>query len=221
LPVLSTLRMAAADSAAKLLYGIADYHSPEKAKAMAEVLSVKRIRTMLMTPVEACQLLCALKAAAKVSGDVAEVGVYRGASARLLADAAADGKVLHLFDTFEGLPHEEVNLKRGQFSCGLEEVRRFVGPNAQFHKGLFPDETGADVASTRFSFVHLDMDLYPGTWAALEFFYPRLSPGGIIVCHDYHYLPGATRAMVEFFQDKAEPLIELAGHQAMIVRIGG
>jgi len=50
--------------------------------------------------VEAYQLVEVAKATAKISGDMAEVGVYRGASARLLCDVKGSRR-LHLFDTLE------------------------------------------------------------------------------------------------------------------------
>jgi hypothetical protein len=42
--------------------------------------------------------------------------------------------------------------------------------------------------------------------AGLECFYPRLSPGGILLLHDYcsGYWPGATQAIDEFFQHRPE-----------------
>src|SRR5258708_14722189 len=40
-----------------------------------------------------------------LEGDYAEVGVYKGATAKLICEAKGN-KFLHLFDTFEGLPQE-------------------------------------------------------------------------------------------------------------------
>jgi len=41
-------------------------------------------------------------------GDVAEVGVYKGGTARLLAKTfERTGKTVHLFDTFSGMPPSE------------------------------------------------------------------------------------------------------------------
>ena len=46
------------------------------------------------------------------------------------------------------------------------------------------------------SFVHLDVDLYEPTRACLDYFLPRLSPGGFVICDDYGAptFPGAARA---------------------------
>ena len=56
----------------------------------------------------------------------------------------------------------------------------------------------------KFQFIHLDVDLYQPTKDSLDFFYPKLAQGGIIVCDDYNFstFPGAKKAWDEFFNDK-------------------
>ena len=41
--------------------------------------------------------------------------------------------------------------------------------------------------------------------SCLEFFYSRMSPGGIILSHDYMTAPGVKKAFDDFFEDRAEP----------------
>jgi O-methyltransferase len=49
------------------------------------------------------------------------------------------------------------------------------------------------------SLVNLDADLYNPTKKGLEYFYPRLSPGGVIIVHDYNFKwPGIKKAVDEF-----------------------
>jgi hypothetical protein len=55
--------------------------------------------------------------------------------------------------------------------------------------------------------------------AGLEFFYPRLSRGGILLCHDYVSAEGINQAIRLFFADKSEPVIELIGYQALMVKV--
>jgi len=62
---------------------------------MGQIREIKRDRKMLLTPLEAFQLHAAASAVRKISGDAAEVGVFRGASAKLLRLALPD-KPLHL-----------------------------------------------------------------------------------------------------------------------------
>jgi O-methyltransferase len=53
----------------------------------------------------------------------------------------------------------------------------------------------------------------------LEYFYPRMVPGGIILTHDYSYLEGVKAAFGEFLSARAERVIELPTSQAMIVKL--
>jgi O-methyltransferase len=79
--------------------------------------------------------------------------------------------------------------------------------NILLHPGYFP-ETAEQVRNEIFALVNLDADLYRPTRAALDFFYPRLSPGGIIFIHDYNYKwEGIKKAVDEFAQKIPEALI--------------
>jgi hypothetical protein len=75
------------------------------------------------------------------------------------------------------------------------------------------------MSSKQFSFVNLDVDLYESTLASLEFFYPRLAKGAILISHDYSTCEGVKRAFDEFFNSRPEPVIALCGSQCLIVRI--
>lgn len=162
------------------------------------------------------------EAQSALDGDFAELGVYQGASARLLCEVKGE-RPLHLFDTFDGLPAPSGEERRvfahGQFRSALERVRERLAPFADvhLHAGLFPG-TGAALADRRFAFVHLDVDLEHSTRAGLDFFYQRMVPGGIILAHDYSIIPGVKRAIDCFMHDKPERLIELPTTQAMMVR---
>ena len=111
-------------------------------------------------------------------------------------------------------------LKGGEFNCSLNDVKSFLSSSrCKFYKGLFPG-TASELSEKKFSFVHLDADLYESTLEGLRFFYPRMTKGGIIICHDYPYLKGVPKAFKEYFADKYTPFIELAGgYQCMVVKL--
>lgn len=149
--------------------------------------------------------------------------MYRGATAKLISEANKGKRALHLFDTFEGLPKpDEIDTKHKekQYACSLEFVQNYLKHyhNIAFYKGLF-QQTSHAVKNIRFSFVHLDVDLYRGTFDSLGFFYSRMVRGGIILSHDYSTTPGVKAAFDEFFADKPEPLIELPTSQVLIVKL--
>ena len=162
----------------------------------------------------------------KLPGDIAEVGVYRGGSAKLIASLKGD-KTLHLFDTFKGLPAVRADVdthKEADFNdTSLEVVQRYLSrySGLLFYQGFFPDSARElSKTATRFSLVHLDVDIYESTKAGLEFFYPRMVAGGIIISHDYRNLgcAGVKKAVDEFFAVKPEPIIELWKTQCLVIK---
>ena len=153
---------------------------------------------------------------------MAEVGVYQGCSARLISLAGA-GVPLHLFDTFAGLPKPGVQegrvLAERQYASALAEVQRYLADrlNVVFHPGLFAAVSDG-VQDRRFSFVHLDVDLKSSTRDCLDFFYPRMVPGGVILTHDYSVLDGVREAFTEFLAGRRERAVELSTSQAMLIK---
>jgi hypothetical protein len=153
-----------------------------------------------------------------LAGDIAELGVYKGHTASLLATTARRlGKTAYLFDTFEGFNQSDfqgVDAGKGaQFTdTSLAAVRALVGEdNVQYVPGFFPKSTDQIPGNLSFSLVHIDCDLYLPAISALEYFYPRMVPGGFMVIHDYSSLgwSGAELAVDEFFADKPESVIPL------------
>lgn len=165
----------------------------------------------LITPDRLDNLCDAASKTADVPGDMAELGVYRGGSALVLADLQPS-KRLHLFDTFSGLPFSETaahnptghDLSEGRFSCPESEVRLFLGNrNVDIHPGVFP-ESASGLESLKFSFVHVDCDLYLSAKAAIEWFWPRLNSRGIMFFDDYGCdFTGVTDAVREFFPEQS------------------
>ena len=191
-----------------------------------------RLHAQLVRDGEGAQLLterynlwsCARRVAGR-PGAFAELGVYRGGSARILCEAKGAAP-LHLFDTFAGMP--AVNpatdgaFQAGDFADGtLERVQAYLAAfsGVQFHPGFFPaSATAVERANPVFQFVHLDVDLYQSTLDGLQFFYPRLTPGGLLISHDYGdpTVPGVRRAFDEFMRGKPEPLVLLPGTQVLL-----
>ncbi len=185
-------------------------------------------RVLIQSLNEAFNLWDLARQTAPLHGSVAEFGVYKGGSARLLC-AVKESRPLHLFDTFgelggmpETRPDIDTSHRAGDFSDSrLPEVRALLAgqPEVRIHAGLFPG-TAAGLEDVRFSFVHLDVDIYQSTLDGLRFFYPRLLPGGMLVSHDYSYLPtpGVKRAFDEYFADDPQPVIRLWDTQCLVVK---
>lgn len=223
----SALSSALSNRQAVIVY----YTDPYRIRIFNLICEIKKESEMLLGYNEAHQLFTAVAKTQKIKGDIAEVGVYQGGSARLICEAKGD-KSLHLFDTFEGLPEAgEVDglFHKAQFKASLGYVQHHLKKykNVYLYKGMFPSTT-KPVKNKKFSLVHLDADLYESTINALKFFYPRINRGGIIIAHDYTPAEGVRKATVaigiwkafdEFFKDKPEPIIELSGTQCLVVKL--
>lgn len=153
-----------------------------------------------------------------IPGDLAELGVYKGNTAALLAGfGRATGRRTYLFDTFQGFSPRDIQGidadKPAEFAdTSLASVQSLVGcEGVEYVVGHFPDSTSAIAGEISFCMVHLDCDLYLPMKAGLEYFYPRLAPGGILVLHDYSSLNwhGAEHAIDEFLADKEERLVPI------------
>ena len=174
--------------------------------------------------VKAGSLYDLIKRHSDIEGEVAEVGVWRGGSAIMLADLLPN-KDVFIFDTFEGLPynHKQDNhhVKNDFNDVDYNEVKEtlLAWPNIKIYKGIFPDENSEVIADKKFSIVHIDTDMYKAYLDCFEFFYDKMTVGGIILLDDYNEptCQGATIATHEFLEDKPE-IVESLGTQYYIIK---
>lgn len=175
-------------------------------------------------------LIALLERVRDLDGELAECGVYRAGTlipTALYLRQTGLRKVIYGFDSFAGFDDsidseialggaDTLEKRRGGFcdtSLGYvaAKVRRF-GLEGHVHlvKGYLAD-TLAACAVERFCFVHLDVDIYESYKLGLEFFYPRLVSGGVILLDEYNDppWPGCNKAGDEFLADKPERLQEV------------
>ena len=168
-----------------------------------------------------------LEPALALPGDLAECGVWQGSTliptALYVRRRALDKRVLG-FDSFQGLnqmvahdaaldgDHDDRKRVGGfsdtSYGAVAERVQRFdVAQTVTLVPGYFQD-TLPQYAGARFCFVHLDCVIYESYKQCLEFFYPRMSEGGIILIDEYNDppWPGCTQAVDEFLADKREKI---------------
>lgn len=169
---------------------------------------------------------------AEIPGSVLEVGVWRGGSGTLLAIRAAElgiTDIVFLCDTWEGVvktgpldiyyhdgKHDDTS--RGTVealvtSLGLE--------NVELLQGIFPDQSAERISDRTFRFVHVDVDVYQSASDVLEWAWPRLSAGGVVVFDDYGFpaCPGVTQ-FVDEQRGKPDRLVlhNLNGHGIVVKR---
>jgi hypothetical protein len=190
------------------------------------IKEIKKEVDFAFYPYEAFMIYSIVKTQASVEGDLAEVGVYQGGSAKLICEVKNEKK-LYLFDTFAGLPDVsdddthfgQKHWYENEFSnTSVESINELLNKYHDVHviKGIFP-ESGKEIIDNKFCFVHLDVDLYKSTIDSLRFFFPKMVQGGIILIHDYHS-DGIQKAFREFKAENHIHLIELTGSQAMIIK---
>lgn len=151
--------------------------------------------------------------ASNLVGDVIEIGVWKGGVGMHLSDILPT-KTIYLIDTFTGIPYssEQDNYhKANDFNdASYDDVTELFKPlaNVKVMQGIFPDVFLDVFDKHTFSVVHLDVDVYKGYKDGLEFVYPRMVTGGIILLDDYDAwsCEGAKIAVDEFLQNKNEKL---------------
>lgn len=195
------------------------YNDPKLIKLIKKIKQEEK--QLLFKPSELAIIYSLAAAQRKIDGEYAEVGVYKGSSAIIICEAKAK-KTLHLFDTFSGIPTNKKIDKRfskHMFATSYKDViKRFTNYHGvHIYKGVFPS-SATPIKEKKFSFVHLDVDVYQSTLDSLSFFYQRLNSHGIILSHDYSSAAGVKKAFDDFFKDKPEAIIVLPMSQCMIIK---
>ena len=157
-----------------------------------------------------------------VQGDIAEVGVYKGNTACLLAYYAREyERKCFLFDSYEGFDSRDLEGVDGKFGKGdfkdttLEVVKSVIGSEAldtcEFLTGYFPESIPDYLDKEKFAVVSLDCDLYKPMKAGLTWFYPRMQNGAIFLLHDYssRVWEGSKKAIDEFCSEAKQQVILL------------
>ena len=168
-----------------------------------------------------------------IPGDVLEVGVWKGGTAGIIASrlAKADSsRTVYLADTFEGVvkagQNDSVYVGGEHKDTSIPEVEdllknRLKVSNFQILKGIFPEDTGAQIENKTFALAHIDVDVYQSTKDIFNWVWPRMSKGGIVLFDDYGYTPcdGVAKCVNEMANDTDKLIFyNLNGH-AVIVKV--
>lgn len=160
----------------------------------------------------------AYKLTAGLSGHMAEVGVFKGASMFMLGKLAEIFEPhslteVHGFDWFKGMEPDEndKNVPKGAYAYDYESIRKLVELQdlqrvIKVHKCDVTTELDAFFAenpSLMFKLVYMDAGIYAVVESCLKHFWPRLHRGGVLLLDQYNEAraPGETKAVREFFGD--------------------
>lgn len=142
-------------------------------------------------------------------GDYLEVGTWRGGTGCLIARRVKEmnpGARVFLADTFAGI------VKAGAIDGGyvdgahddasvrdVEALASRMAVDVDVLQGIFPDDTGGQIENRKFRLCHIDVDVYQSAKDVLDWVWPRMVSGGIVVFDDYGFnsCPGVTRLVNE------------------------
>lgn len=133
-----------------------------------------------------------------LKGALVEVGVWKGGSGSLIAHKASLNGIkdrIYLCDTFMGVVkagENDPSYKGGEHAdTSVDEVKkiikRFNLKNTKILIGIFPEDTGKFIKDDFFRFCHIDVDVYQSAKDIVEWIWPKLVVGGIIVFDDYGF----------------------------------
>lgn len=198
----------------------------EVADRYADLLPIRNWHWNLMVAAWAVQR------ARDLEGDLVELGVFKGHTTLFCAEYlgfAQWPKRWWLYDTFDGIPEDQVDLQfsvsnkqaynEGTFS--FEEVRdRFAPfPNIEVIKGRVP-EILAERSPSRIAFLHVDLNNVAAEIAALEVLFERVTPGGVILFDDFGWAVSRAQydAEVAWFAARGEQILPLPTGQGLYVK---
>jgi O-methyltransferase len=141
------------------------------------------------------------------------------------------GKSFYLFDTFSGLPLEQITPEERQLGrieenaehygeC-YEIAKRNFAPftSAKLVRGKVPD-TLASAGVSKVCYLSIDMNIVEPEIAALEYFWDKLSPGAPVILDDYGWSVYAPQkeAMDRFAAEKNVSILNLPTGQGLMLR---
>jgi len=164
-----------------------------------------------------------------LEGSFVECGVAQGGSAALMglvAATAARGRMIWLFDSFEGLPPPTADdyesnsgttgshirpLAQGSCLGTYEEVEKLLfdklhlsRANISLVKGWFEDTIPLSAEMIRpVAILRIDADWYQSVRTCLEHLYDNVVPAGYIIIDDYGTCVGAQKAVDEFISKRS------------------
>jgi cephalosporin hydroxylase len=122
----------------------------------------------------------------EIPGDIVEVGSWKcGCS---IAMAASTRRKVYAFDTFGGLPYGNGHGFENFSGTSYYEIRTATAPyiNLQLVRGMH-ELTIPKHPKSPISLIYLDSDHYSSHHVTLKTLAPLVSPGGMIVFHDWTF----------------------------------
>jgi O-methyltransferase len=159
-----------------------------------------------------------------IKGNVVECGVWRGGMIAAIAELLGNDRTYYLLDSFEGLPEAQKNdgeaAKQWQEDkeglmyfdnckaevCYAEEAMKLADiKNYQTIKGWFSETLPKFNVNQEISILRLDGDWYDSILKCLNYLYPSVVKGGLIILDDYYVWDGCSRAVHDYLSSNNIP----------------
>jgi len=159
---------------------------------------------------ELWQLISQIK---KINGAIIEIGVWKGGTAGLIckkADIEGLNRKIYLADTFKGVAkasNKDERYKGGEHAdTSARTVKNLLSDklhlnNFRILEGIFPDETSHLIDEDVFGFCHIDVDTYDSAKDIVDWIWPKLRIGGILVYDDYGFI--GTNGITNFVNEES------------------
>lgn len=168
---------------------------------------------------------------AGVPGSIVEAGVWRGGMLAGLAELHGNSRSYFAYDSFQGLPEAQAidGEKAKQYqsdtaaanyfdNCAAEEkfikdlFLKLPGIDLKIVKGWFSDTLREENnLPDQIALLRMDGDWYESTMNIMEFLYPRVAKGGVIIIDDYDYWEGCKKAIHTYF-NRNSLRVEISHH---------
>ncbi len=160
----------------------------------------------------------------EIRGDIVECGVFKGASffrfSMFRKLHGIEEKKLIGFDAFGAFPEtsyeDDMELREkfintdGVAGIKVDQLKQVL-KEKDCDKNV--DLVEGDICQTvpeyiknnpdlKISFLNLDVDIYEPSSTILEYLYPRIVKGGVLLLDDYNEFPGETKAVDDYFKNK-------------------
>ncbi len=176
----------------------------------------------------------AARHASRLPGDFVDCGTNTGIFALAICeyiDFNSIDKNYWLFDTFEGIPVEQMSKGEAILGRQAENALWYAGshekakrnfaafPRAHIVKGKIPKSLNS-VAIEQVALLCLDMNIAHPERAAIEHFWPRLAPGAIVICDNYGWVPYREQklALDEFASRNGVEIMMLPTGQGLLIK---
>jgi hypothetical protein len=160
-------------------------------------------------------------------------GIFSLALAHFI-DLNATGKYLYLFDTFAGIPPEQISEReRSMNRCAdnermyedcFEVAKKNFAPyqKARLVRGKIPDSL-SQVSIEQVCYLSIDMNIVAPEIAAITHFWEKLVPGALVILDDYGWKNYATQkeAMDQFAARRGVNILTCPTGQGILIKPPG